>query len=102
MVQVKWMPGAIADLNEIGEFIARDDPDAADRVTQHIWDIAHGLGRLPRKGYPVSGLEGEEIRQLDVGLYRIAYRVVGGMKAERVEILAIAHARQQRAHRKRR
>jgi len=101
MVQVKWMPGAIADLNEIGEYIARDDPDAADRVTQRIWDVAHGLGRLPRKGYPVGGLEEEEIRQLDVGSYRIAYRVVGSPKAEMLEILAVAHARQQRAHRKR-
>ncbi len=97
---MRWMPGAIADLNEIGEYIARDDPDAADRVTQLIWEKAHGLGRLPRKGYPIKVPAGDELRQLDVGAYRIGYRVLGGEIVQRVEILAVAHARQQRAHRK--
>ncbi len=100
MAQVKWMPGAIADLNDISEYIAQDDPDVADRVTQDIWDKAHGLGRHPRKGYLVGGPEGEEIRQLDVGAYRIAYRVEGDKIVQRVEILAVAHAHQQRSHRK--
>ncbi len=68
MVEVRWTEGALAKLEAIAEYIARDDPAAARKVTQRIWNTALRLGKLPRTGYPVPGPPGEEVRQVWVGV----------------------------------
>jgi len=46
-------PEAFADLDEIREYIAEDNPDAADRVISEIFD---GIGALVP--FPIRDIDG--------------------------------------------
>jgi plasmid stabilization system protein ParE len=87
------MPQARADLGDIVDYIARDDPDAAERVYKRIFAAATllleqpGLGRAGR-------VEGTREFIVPRTLYMLPYRVRGGAKG-RVEILAVIHMSRQ-------
>jgi len=49
---VDWTDSALADLRQIVEYIAADDPQAATRTGQRIWDAASRLERHPGLGRP--------------------------------------------------
>lgn len=49
-MRVRWTRGAVADLFEIGDFIARDNPTAASRVLQSIRDQVRSLRNQPQIG----------------------------------------------------
>ena len=42
---------AFADLDEIRDYIAQKDPDAADRVMTKIFDTMRGLAPFPHQGH---------------------------------------------------
>jgi len=42
-MRVKWVRLALNDLDEAGEFIAQDNPEAASRVLKRIWDAVQML-----------------------------------------------------------
>jgi plasmid stabilization system protein ParE len=42
-------PEAFADLDEMRNYIAQQNPDAADRVITEIFDAVHGLVRFPNQ-----------------------------------------------------
>jgi plasmid stabilization system protein ParE len=44
----------LADLEQITEFIARDNPDVAQRFANRLVDLAESLGSLPERGRPVK------------------------------------------------
>ena len=44
-------PEAFADLNEIWEYIAADNQDAADRVLEEIYGTIGALVRFPHQGH---------------------------------------------------
>ena len=87
--KVDWTDPALADLGEIVAFIARDDPDAAERVGTAIIDHVEILRTFPFIGpaYP-RGSAGDR-REIVCGNYRIFYRVSEQRKL--VEILTIWH-----------
>lgn len=67
---------------------ARENPVAARRVIQGIYDKIQTLKDFPELGYRYSHRSGEDIRILLYGHYRIAYLI----QPERVvEILGIYH-----------
>ncbi len=45
-------PEAFADLDEIWEYIAADNLDAADRVVEEIYEAIGALVRFPHQGHP--------------------------------------------------
>ena len=49
-MKIKWVRLALGDLDEAGEFIARDNPEAASRVLKHIWDAVQMLADHPHAG----------------------------------------------------
>ena len=49
-------PEAFADLNEIWEFIATDNPEAADRVLDEIHDAIRALVCFPQLGHTRADL----------------------------------------------
>ena len=51
-MRVRWSRGAVADLYEIGNSIARDNPTAASRVLQSIRDQVRSLRNQPQIGRP--------------------------------------------------
>jgi plasmid stabilization system protein ParE len=44
-MKVKWVRLALKDLDDSGEFIAQDNPKAANRVLKRIWDTVQMLSR---------------------------------------------------------
>lgn len=78
---------ALADLDEIGRWIARDDPGRADRFVDALERRCAALSRHPKR-YPVAHLTGsEEIRKRGFRRYLIFFRV----ERDAVDILRIVH-----------
>lgn len=82
------LPKAEADLGEIGDYIAQDDPDAAVRLVESIRDRFRKLGDFPAMGR-ARGRIAPGMRSFPVGDYLIFYRIV---KPAGVEIVRVIHA----------
>ena len=66
-------PGAFADLDDIRDYIAQEDPDAADRVMSEIFDAIRGLLAFPHQGHRRPDLSSRPLRFVLVRDYLIAY-----------------------------
>jgi len=66
-------PGAFADLDDIPDYIAQEDPDAADRVMSEIFDAIRRLLAFPHQGHRRSDLSSRPLRFFLVRDYLIAY-----------------------------
>jgi plasmid stabilization system protein ParE len=77
--------GAELDLDEIWEYIAHDNIDAADRWVAKLLDAFDALARTPRMGHKREDLTEYPVLFLPVGAYLIIYRV----QSEIVEIVAV-------------
>jgi len=55
-------PEAFADLDGIRQYIAEDNPDAADRVITEIFDAIRALVLLPDQGYRRPNLTSRPLR----------------------------------------
>jgi toxin ParE1/3/4 len=73
------------DLNQIWDFIAEDNINAADRWIETLFDALATLALNPGIGHKREDLTNLPIHFWPVGAYLIPYRV----KDKRVEILAI-------------
>ena len=86
---VVWSPRAIRHLAALRGYIARERPDSAARTAATLLSAVERLGALPNLGRPgrISGT-----RELVVPgtPYVMPYRLRG----ERLEIIAVFHARQ--------
>ena len=87
--EVIWSDAAIADLHDLCTHIARDNPQAAERVGRDILKYVRILGSFPLIGpaYP-RGAQGP-LREIVRRPYRIFYDV--SESARRVEILHVWH-----------
>jgi len=66
-------PEADADLDDIWEYIAARNPEAADRVLQEIQDAIRTLVPLPHQGHKRPDLSSGPLRFQRVRDYLIAY-----------------------------
>lgn len=66
-------PDAVADLSEIWEYIAADNPSAADRVMEEIHEAIRVLVPFPKQGHRRSDLSSRPLRFHPVLDYLIAY-----------------------------
>lgn len=88
MAEIIWTKEAADCLDQIHEYIARDNPKAAHRVAEGIYDKIQMLGRQPRIGHRYEAIADREVREILYGHYRIAYLI----KSETlVEVLGIFH-----------
>lgn len=85
-MRIVWSEPASRDLEEIGDYIARDNPAAARRVVRAIETGVVRLARFPHSGRPGHR---ENTRELVVTQtpYIVPYRV----HRDRIEILAVFH-----------
>ncbi len=87
VLPVEWKTAASLDLIEIIDYIAQENPTAADKMKVMIYEAAERLGEMPyinRRGR-VAGTR-EKIAHPN---YIIVYRVA----SDKVEILNIVHSR---------
>lgn len=90
MVEVKWLRSALADLDHIADYIARDNPKRAKSFTDEVFRQVDNLGRFPFMGH-----SSEDIDAREIVVHRnclVVYRLAG----ETVEILQVWHAAQDR------
>lgn len=87
--KVIWTDSAIGDLEEICEYIARDNPAASEKTGRGILSHVRILETFPFIGpaYP-RGASGR-IREIVHGNYRIFYEVMKNTKA--VHVLRVWH-----------
>jgi plasmid stabilization system protein ParE len=89
MVQINWTLGAISDLREISEYIAKDSRRYAEITARRIVSKVELLVDYPLSGRRVPELQRDDIREVIEGRFRVIYRVVSSI---RVDILTIHHS----------
>lgn len=76
MAQVIWTEPALSDLNEIAEYIALDNFDAAAHLVQEVFSAVDRLEQHPKSGRNPPELEKKSrYREVVVGPCRIFYRL---------------------------
>jgi toxin ParE1/3/4 len=89
-MKIEWSANAVADLQNISEFIERDrNLDTANRISRAFFEAAQSLLRLPYRGR-LGRVEGT--RELLV--LPLPYVVVYRIAAERILIVNIVHGAQ--------
>jgi plasmid stabilization system protein ParE len=73
-MRITWSEPALANLEDIHEYIGRDAPGSADRFLQRLVASVDPLTNQPRMGRVVPEGDGRH-REILVDPYRIIYRV---------------------------
>jgi plasmid stabilization system protein ParE len=89
MAKIRWSYEAEVWLKDIYDYIAQDNPSAAARVVEGIYEKAQILRQFPDIGYRYRSEKEGEIRILLYGHYRIAY--LRWKDEDLVDILGVFH-----------
>lgn len=93
MVQkIEWTLGALNDLQDIYEYIARDSSRYAQIQIENIQNSVLKLANFPKSGHIVPELLHLPYREILVGNYRIFYKY--DEKDNQIKIMAVVHVRQ--------
>jgi plasmid stabilization system protein ParE len=84
-----WSARAKREIRAIREYVAADNPDAADRLIANIFARAEAVRHNPGIGSRFIDRKGQEGRQIVVGKYRVIYRVISDLNL--VEIVTVWH-----------
>lgn len=87
MTRLEWTNPAVADLENIHDYLSRDSSNYADTVIERILQTAERLEAFPESGRSVPEAVSLKVREIVVGSYRIIYRV----RRDLVQILAVVH-----------
>jgi toxin ParE1/3/4 len=90
MTRLEWTEPAVADLENIHTYIARDSTDYADALIERLILSVDRLESFPESGRRVPESTDPKVRELLIEGYRMIYRLKKGT----VQILAIAHGAQ--------
>ncbi|MGA2030147.1 MAG: type II toxin-antitoxin system RelE/ParE family toxin [Verrucomicrobiota bacterium] len=91
--KVIWDDEAIEELGQIVRYIARNNPIAARKTGDAIFDKAGTLGSFPQLGKVFRKLNREDVREISVSPYRIIYHVKDFERS--VRILKVWHGARQ-------
>jgi toxin ParE1/3/4 len=75
LLKVEFSPTALFDLEDIADYIAQDNPSAAEQWVDKLVQAARKVASHPRSGRAVPEVEDPKIREVIVGEYRAIYRV---------------------------
>lgn len=88
MAEIRWTAEAETWLKDIYDYIAQDNPKAAVRVVESIYQKAQLLKSYPLAGYRYCSVPEGEVRILLYGHYRIAYLLAGESP---IDIIGVFH-----------
>jgi plasmid stabilization system protein ParE len=83
----KVSPEVLDDLRLIGDFIALDSVDAAERVIDQFFETFEQLAAWPKTGHVRTDLTSKNVRFWPVGSYLVVYRD----HSDGVQIVAVLH-----------
>lgn len=103
MARVIWSPQALADLEAIGDHLAREAPAYAQALVDGAFAVVERLGAFPHSGRAVPEIEDEDPREVIYKGYRIFYVVGGSAEAGSAEagggpsvhVLSVFHSARQ-------
>jgi len=87
-MQIKWLRKALKNLDDEAEYIAQDDPQAAQEVVKRIVQTVSLLNDNPSMGHP-GRLPGTHELVIPNTRYIVPYRV--RPRLQRIEILRVFH-----------
>lgn len=90
MSEFVFHPGALTDLSEIWEYIAADNPNAADRVLDEIQEAIRALVPFPQSGHRRPDLTSRPIRFQVVRDFLVVY---AADEPPPLVVLAVLHGR---------
>ncbi|WP_313454310.1 type II toxin-antitoxin system RelE/ParE family toxin [Brevundimonas sp.] len=85
-MRIDWSDEALADLLDAYDFIAADNPSAAERVQDRLIQVASTLGDLPNRGR-----EGRKGGTRELTVSGTPYLIVYTVGSEAVTILRLWH-----------
>ena len=88
MAQINWTVEAERWLRDINNYIAEDNPEAATRVIEGIFEEVQLLRQFPELGHRYDRQPNQHIRILLYGHYRIAYLI---KLSSDIDILGVFH-----------
>ena len=88
MTSIVWTPQAIADVEGIRAYIARDSVRYAAFIAEQIVEAVDRLAAFPLSGRVAPELRQKTVREVIYGNYRIVYRVT----EPAVQVLTVFHA----------
>lgn len=88
MAKLRWTAEAETWLRNIFEYIELDNPVAATKVVEGIYQKVQILEKFPYIGYQYRNEKEGEIRILLYGHYRIAYLI---KRDEIIDVLGVFH-----------
>ncbi len=74
MVEIVWTEPALADLDAIADFIALENPVAAQKFVRRIFKHVEQLTDHPKSGSKPAEFEGRNYRQIVESPCRVFYR----------------------------
>jgi len=87
MTRLEWTDPAIADLENIQDYLAKDSDEYSDAVVERLILSVERLESFPESGRLVPEASDLKVRELIVSGYRIIYR----LRPSRAQILAVIH-----------
>lgn len=88
-MKVVWSPLALQKLGDAAEFISLDNPSAARKWVDEVFDKAELLGSMPDMGRMVPEMTNTNYREVIFGHYRIIYSI-----SHEIRVLTVRNCRQ--------
>lgn len=89
-MSLTWSPLAIARISEIVEYIALDNPAAAEKWANKVFALVERLSDFPESGRVVPEIKSKIFREIISGNYRVIYKY----EKNEVLILTVRHGKQ--------
>lgn len=89
--RVAWAPLALADLQQVVQFIGRNDRDIAVAFAKRVYQQARRLADFPEGARKVPESRDPNCREIFIGNYRLIFLV----SPEKVTIVAFLHGGRQ-------
>ena len=87
---VRWTPLAIERLSDIVEYISVDNPNAAIKWAEEVFEKVNHLEKYPESGRILPEFNKSDLREIIFNNYRIIYR----SERKQIAILTVKHCRQ--------
>ena len=87
MAEINWTHESEIWLKDIYDYIAQDNPQAAEQVIDGIYNRAQVLKQHPEIGHKYETPEKDDVCILLYGHYRITYVIIN----KRIDILGVFH-----------
>ncbi|WP_459860209.1 type II toxin-antitoxin system RelE/ParE family toxin [Desulfuromonas carbonis] len=86
-MKIEWRPKAERDLDSIVDYIAQDDPRAAVKQVDEVYNQVMAL-----KDFPERGRRGRVQGTFELVILRTSFIAVYRIKGKRVHVLRIMHS----------